>query len=66
MLPPPKKLAPVRAVVASILLPQDHVSRLYSAADISNTLNIAVGVDGNDVINAGVDATLLLRAFAYV
>ena len=57
-----KKLAPVRAAVASILLSQDHVSRLYNAADISNALNIAAG---NDVINAGVDATLLLRAFVY-
>ena len=61
----PKKLAPVRAAVAPILLPQDHVSRLYSAVDISNALNIATDVDGNDAINAGVDATLLLRAFVY-
>ena len=60
----PKKLAPVRAAVASILLPQDHVSHLYSAADIANALNVAADVDGNDAINAGVDVTLLLRAFA--
>ena len=61
----PKKLAPVRAAVASILLPQDHVSRLYSPADIASALNIAADVDGNDTINAGVDAMLLLRAFVY-
>ena len=61
----PKKLAAVCAAVASILLPQDHVSRLYSAADISNALNIAADVDGNDAINAGVDATLLLRVFVH-
>ena len=61
----PKHLAPVRAAVASILLLQDHVSRLNSAADISNALNIAADVGGNDAINTDVDATLLLRAFAY-
>ena len=61
----PKKLAPVRAAVALIKLPQDHASRLYSAADILNALNIAADVDGNDAINAGVDATLLLCAFIY-
>ena len=61
----PKNLVPVCAAVASILLLQDHVSRIYSAADISNVLNNAAYVDGNDVINAGVDATLLLRVFVY-
>ena len=61
----PKKLARVRAAVSSILLPQDHVSHLYSAADIANALNVAADVDGNDAINAGVDVTLLLRAFAH-
>ena len=61
----PKKLAPVRAAVASILLPQDHVSHLYRPTDIANALNVAADVDGNDAINAGVDAMLLLRAFAY-
>ena len=53
----PKKFAPVRAAVASILLPHDHVSSLYSAADIANALNVAAGVDGNDAINAGIDAS---------
>ena len=62
---PPEKLAPVRAAVALILLPQDHVSHLYSAADIANALNVAVDVDGNDTINAGVDVTLLLCAFSH-
>ena len=61
----PKKLAPVCVTVASILLPQDHVSHLYSAADIANALNVAADVDGNDAINAGVDTTLLLCAFIY-
>ena len=65
MLHLPKKLSPVRAAVASILLPQDHVSRLYSATDIANALYVAANVNGNNVINAVVDATLLLRAFAY-
>ena len=61
----PKKLAPVPAFVASILLPQDPVSRLYNATDIANAINVAADVDGNDAIDAGVDTTLLLRAFAY-
>ena len=50
----PKKLALVLAAVASILLPWDRGSHLYSAADIANALNVAADVDGNDAINAGV------------
>ena len=56
----PKKLAPVRAAVASLLLSYHHVGNLYSAGDIANALNTEADVDGNDSINAGVDVTLLL------
>ena len=53
-------LAPVRAVVASLLLPTWHANRLYSADDITVILNITADVaDG-----ARADATLLLCAFA--
>jgi hypothetical protein len=60
----PKKLAPVRAAVASILSHYLHVGNLYDAGEIANALNIEADVAGNDAINAGVDVTLLLRAFA--
>ena len=53
-------LAPVRAVVASLLLPIWHANRLYNTDDIAVILNIAADIaDG-----ARADATLLLRAFA--
>ena len=60
-----KKLALVCAAVALILLPKDHVNYLYSAVGIANALNVAADVDGNDAINAGIDVTLLLRAFSH-
>ena len=50
--------------MTSILLPQDHVSHLYSATDIANTLNVATDIEGNDAIDAGMDATLLPCASA--
>ena len=56
----PGALAPVRAAVASLLLPTWHANRLYSADDIAVILNIAADVA--DGVRA--DATLLLRAFA--
>ena len=37
-------LAPVRAVVASLLLPIWHANRLYNTDDIAVILNIAVDV----------------------
>ena len=60
----PKRLGPVRVAVASILHHHLHIGNLYSAGEIANALNIEADVDGNDAINAGVDVTLLLRAFA--
>ena len=56
----PGVLAPVRAAVASLLLPIWHANRPYSADDITVILNIAADVaDG-----ARADATLLLRLAA--
>ena len=60
----PKNLAPVCEAVASILSHYLHVGNLYDAGEIANALNIEVNVAGNNTINAGVDVTLLLRAFA--
>ena len=56
----PGVLAPVRAAMASLLLPTWYANQFYSADDITFILNIAADVaDG-----ARADATLLLRAFA--
>ena len=66
----PKKLAPVRAAVASILLPQDHISRLYSAADIANALNFAADVDGNNpqlpFLSRSADNRVLRTSYRFV
>ena len=57
----PKKLAPVGAAVASILLPQDHVSRLYSATDIASALNVIADVDSNDAIRNAPPSRIRMR-----
>ena len=60
----PKRLAVVRAAVASLLRNSLRSGSLYGADDIANALNIAAGVDGNSSTSTKVDAALLLRAFA--
>ena len=64
MLHLPKKLALVRTAVASILSHYRHVGNLYNVGEITNTPNIKADVAGNATIDAGVDVTLLLWAFA--
>ena len=60
----PKRLAPVRSAVASLLYHYCHIGNLYSAGNIANALNNAADVDGDNAINSSVDTTLLVRAFA--
>ena len=59
-----KRRTPLRAAVALILIPCNYQSRLYPVEDIANAINIAADVNGNATISHGVDATLILRAFA--
>ena len=61
----PKNLAPIRHAVVSLLRPRHHYNNLYAAADIAEALNVAADVTGNPAIDRGVDASLLLRAFAF-
>ena len=61
----PASLAVVRTAVASLLLSPSHSGCLRNADDIAAALNIAAGVHDRDGTAARVDATLLLRAFAY-
>ena len=61
----PKSLAPVRSAVVSLLRPRHHFSNLYTATDIAEALNVAANVSGNPAIDRGVDASLVLRAFAF-
>ena len=58
----PKRLAPVRAAVASPLLLCLHANSLYSGNNIAIALNIAADVKGGGA--RSVDATLLKRSFA--
>ena len=41
-----------------------HASRLYSAPEVSNNLNVATDVDGDASISAGFSSPFLLRVFA--
>ena len=61
----PKSLAPVRSAVVSLLRPRHHFSNLYTATDIAEALDVAANVSGNPAIDRGVDASLVLRAFAF-
>ena len=61
----PKSLAPVRSAVVSLLRPRHHFSNLYTATDIAEALNVAANVSGNPAIDRDVDASLVLRAFAF-
>ena len=63
--PLPKSLAPVRSAVVSLLRPRHHFSNLYTATDIAEALDVAANVSGNPAIDRGVDASLVLRAFAF-
>ena len=60
----PKRFAPLCLSVVSILYHHPHNCNLYNAEEIANTLNIKVGIVGNEAIDAVVDVTLLLREFA--
>ena len=54
----PKKLAPIRGVILSLLRSRDHLGRLYSSSDIASILGIASGVDT-------IDSRLVRRAFQF-
>ena len=58
----PKRLAPLRAAVASSLLRYLHTNNLHSGNNIATVLNIAADVERDDA--RSVNATLLMRAFA--
>ena len=60
----PNTLALVSAAVVSILGHYLHVANLYDVVEIANALNVEADDTGNDTINADVNVTLLLRAFA--
>lgn len=61
----PANLAVVRTAVVSLLLSSSHSGCFRNADNNSAALNIAAGVHDCDRIAAQVDATLLLRVFAY-
>ena len=56
----PKSLAAVRTAVASLLRSSDRAGSLHGADNITVLLNIAADVSSD----AGIDVTMLLRAFA--
>ena len=46
----PKRLAPVRVAVASILHYHFHIGNLYNAEEIANAPNIETDIAGNDAM----------------
>ena len=59
-----KSFGVVSAAVVSLLLHPHHAGCLYSAAEVSNILNVAADVNGNASISAGINMSRLLCAFA--